>query len=118
MELNNIIHTDQVDILDFIPDYFIAASGYESRAICVAEKFSQLKCEKIVFGFDERLNDLARPENDKYFNSNGFRQIIQKTHGTPDYDSIFSGHHSDRVHVLVDISVMTRDWYHSLLKTE
>ena len=82
VELNNIIHTSPEEIVDFQPDYFIAASGYESRAICVANKFGQLECKKIAFGFDERLNDLSRPGNDMYFKSQGFRQIKQKTHGT------------------------------------
>ncbi len=116
MELNNIIHTNSDDILDFNPDYFIAASGYETRATMVAKKFSHLECEKIALGFDEHQKDLSRPENDQYFKHNGFKQLIQKTHGSPDFDSIFKGLTSDRVHVLVDISVMTRNWYHELLK--
>ena len=116
MELNNIIHTNSGDILDFEPDYFIAASGYETRATCVAKKFTHTACEKIALGFDEHLNDLSRPKNDKYFKANGFRQIIQETHGSPNFDSIFNGHTADRIHVLIDISVMTRNWYHELLK--
>jgi hypothetical protein len=116
MELNNIIHTTSGDIHDFDPDFFIAASGYETRATCVAKTVSHLDCKKIAFGFDEYLNDLSRPENDKYFKTNGFKQITQKTHGSPNFESIFSEHTSDRVHVLVDISVMTRNWYHELLK--
>lgn len=116
MELNNIIHTGEQQIQNFKPDFFIAASGYESRAICVAKKFSELQCEKIVFAFDEHRNDLSRTANDNYYKSQGFRQIIQKTHQSPDYNEIFDQLKYDRVHVLVDISVMTRDWYHGLLK--
>ncbi len=116
MELNNIIHTNPEDLLDFHPDFFIAASGYETRARFIPGKLKHLDCEKIAFGFDEHLNDISRPENDKYFKDQGFRQIIQKTHSSPNYETLFGGIESKRVHVLIDISVMTRDWYHGLLK--
>lgn len=116
MELNNIIHTKPEDILDFEPDLFIAASGYETRAICIPKKFQHLKCKKIAFGFDERRKELSRPANDRYFRENGFSVIIQKTHSIPDFSRIFEEFDMKRIHVLIDISVMTKDWYHGLLK--
>lgn len=116
MDLTNIIHSLPEDLLDFQPDIFIAASGYESRATSVPDKFKHLTCDKIVLGFSDRLNDIARPENDKYFKEHGFKQLIQAKHSSPDYNRIFKGYSSRDIHVLVDISVMTRDWYHGLLK--
>ncbi len=116
MELNNIIHTKPEDLLDFKPDIFIAASGYESRAICIPKKFQHLECKKIAFGFDEHLRDLSRQDNDKYFKENGYSLIIQKTHSTPDFSKIFDEYKQEKIHLLIDISVMTKDWYHGLLK--
>lgn len=116
MELNNIIHTNSRDSLDFEPDLFIAASGYETRATSIPKKFQHLKCKKIAFGFKEHSRDLSRPANDKYFKEHNFSLIIQKSHATPDFTKIFEAFDLERIHVLIDISVMTKDWYHGLLK--
>lgn len=116
MELNNIIHIKPEEILDFEPNLFIAASGYESRAIFIPQKFKHLKCKKLAIAFNEHSRELSRPANDKYFRENGFTLMNQKARVSPDYSKIFSEFKQKRLHVLIDISVMTRDWYHGLLK--
>jgi len=116
MEFLDIVHNPGDDPISFGPDVFIAASGYESRSTAIPRKVEGLDCRKVAITFTEYSKELQRPENDKYFKSQGFEMLPASGFEIPDYSKVLLPSGSDKLKVLIDISVMTRTWYHGLLK--
>lgn len=117
MEILDIIHYPKGDPFDYNPEVFIAASGYESRSTLLPRKLEGISCRKIVFGFKEYSTELMRPENDSYFHSHGYEFYTASGNEDPNFEKIFQEISIGGLKVMVDISVMTRKWYHSLLRT-
>jgi len=115
VELIDITHIEKQSVTDFYPDLIIAASGYESRAICITEYFTTLHSEKVVLAFKDHARDHARKENDRYFSEGGYKFISCSAKSTPDYKSVFAGFDQLQLNVFVDMSAMPRKWIHSLL---
>lgn len=103
-------------------DVFITASGFESRAVCQAQKYAKNSRDKISLGFTGHPNDRIRRKNDSIFKKLGFEEIIideaddENTH----LDNIVK--HilkysciQDNVTIYIDYSCMTRHWYSYLL---
>jgi len=110
--------------LDSEYDLMICASGYESRAIYVAEALLSRSANKVnglVLAFDEHKEILARPQNDKFFEKFRFESKICIGASTENAEVIIS----EKLHqlkrskpskILVDISSMTRAWYGAVVK--
>ncbi|MBI3235185.1 MAG: hypothetical protein HYZ42_14315 [Bacteroidetes bacterium] len=101
-------------------DYFIAASGFESRATLQAEKFSFSSNKKYVFGFESETEDSIRIKNDRFFKNQGFTaSIINGEDATISqlFDIIREIESNQKLElvVYVDYSCMTRNWYSYLL---
>lgn len=103
-------------------DLFISASGFESRAIFQAQKFSILSKEKLSLAFSSEMNDKNRKFNDDYFSKNGFSlPILDGEESTCEYlnsiiDKItYLCDNQDNVVVYIDYSCMTKNWYSYLL---
>ncbi|MDA3823078.1 MAG: hypothetical protein PF450_10790 [Bacteroidales bacterium] len=116
MEFTNIIHSPEEEISDFKADLFIAGCGYESRSICIPQRISNISCRKIALCFTEHSKDLSRPANENYYKENNYELVFSSGEIAPDYDQIFRSLDKLDLKVMIDISVMTRTWYHSILK--
>jgi len=117
MELGRIVHVETDNIISgFSPDIFIAASGYESRATAIAEMLKDVPARKIVLSYKELNRDLNRPQNDLFFKKAGFQSFTFSGQEIPDFKAVFGQINTRRLNILLDISCMTRRWYHSLLQ--
>lgn len=115
MELIDFVQIPSAFIPDFEPDIFIAASGYESRSLVIPQKLNNPGRRKVVLAFTERRKYPRRPKNDQYFRDNNYEFFYTSGFGEPDFESIFSQYNQDELKILIDISVMTRKWYYTLL---
>jgi len=116
MEFIELIHEPAGESLDFQPHLFIAASGYESRSTIIPESFGQSNAIKIAFAFTEFSKELQRPKNDQFYLANQYELIPTSSEEAPDYEAIFNRFKGHELKVMIDISVMPRLWYHSLLR--
>lgn len=116
MEFIELIHEPVGEIFDFQANVFIAASGYESRSIIIPKALGPNNAIKVAFAFKEFSKELARSGNDQFFQKNQFELIHNSGNEAPDYESIFSRINGHELKVMIDISVMTRRWYHSFLR--
>lgn len=116
MELINVVHAPDGEISDFNADLFIAATGYESRSICIPEIISAKNCKKAVIAYKDHKSDVARPANDNFFKENGYEFIYATGFEIPEISHLFNQFQSQEIKLMIDISVMTRQWYHSMLK--
>jgi len=100
-------------------EYFICASGFESRATLQAEKLQQIAKKKIVFGFSSESEDKVRIKNDKFFTKHGFSSSVingEDTIISQIRDLVDEIESKDLSQVIyVDYSCMTRNWYSYLL---
>jgi hypothetical protein len=116
MEFFDLSYIPANAITEFTPDLFITASGYESRSINVAQKFQNPGKKRIAFAFSECLNDIDRPENDLFFRKFNYNLLPFSGDEEPDYESLLQEFQGDQLKILIDISVMTRLWYHTFIK--
>lgn len=116
MEITELIHDPSSTLPDFKPDLFIAGSGYESRSTCIPSRFNDPGERKLVIAFKECQKVLHRKENDRYFSERNYEFLWTAEDEAPAYNEIFEAMNSSTLRVMVDISVMTRVWYHALLK--
>jgi hypothetical protein len=116
MEFTDIIHAPEEEISDFNADLFLAGCGYESRSIYIPKKVSNISCRKIALSFTEHTKDLSRPENDVFFKENNYEILSISGGKSPDFDQIFKSFNKPELKVIIDISAMTRTWYHSILR--
>lgn len=116
MDLTEFLHIDIGDDAAFHPHLVIGASGYESRSTCIPRYLESVDSEKVAIGFRECRKDLARPQNDRYFQQSGYRQVLCGAHEIPDFSEMIGIPGEGEFRILADISVMTRMWYHGLLK--
>jgi hypothetical protein len=103
-------------------DYFIAASGFESRATFQAKKYKGIAKKKLVIGFCNEMDDSNRIENDSFFKEADFKSIIVSkdevdvTIFKEIVFDVFSDFESqDHLDIYIDYSSMTKNWYASLL---
>lgn len=113
MKLNEIgsVSVDEIRAQDF--DLAILASGYESRAVHVAETLSDIRVRrKVALGFTDRINE-RRKKNDQCLETAGFR--IVEAHGDdPEALAQVIAETQEEVgepKILIDITSMTRAWY-------
>ena len=100
------------DISHVSYDYFIVASGYESRCTYLAQQMLPIDTHKYVIAFKDKRKMLYRPYNDQWFKENDFtffqapsydeKQIISIL------DKIFDNKNKSCLNVLVDYSCMTK----------
>ena len=115
------INSDELNLLKL--DFFIASSGFESRAIAQTEKYSQNSNIKIVLGFSNELDDETRIYNDSIFEKNNFsEQIIMQGEekSIEELNKIINtidnySNNQECTRVYIDYSCMTRNWYSYLL---
>ncbi len=100
----------------------IAASGYEKRAVHVANELSGATADRrIALAFADHRRTLSRPENDALFKSLGY-ELIPADGSTASATEtlirdVLTTSAGPSASVLVDYSSMTRVWYASLLST-
>lgn len=116
MELINVVHAPEGEISDFNTDLFIAATGYESRAICIPEMITAISCKKVVIAYKDHQSDVARPANDSFFREKEYEFIYATGFEVPEISHLFKQLPSGELNLMIDISVMTRQWFHSMLK--
>lgn len=116
MEFTDIIHSPWEEIADFNADLFIAGCGYETRSICIPQSLSKISSKKIALCFNEHTKEISRPANDVFYKKNNYELYYCSGDSAPDYNKIFSPFRKNELKVMIDISVMTRTWYHSILK--
>lgn len=115
MELIDFIQIPSESKSDFEPDLLIVSSGYESRSLVIPQKLNNPGQRKVALAFSERRKYLYRSKNDEYFRDNNYEIIYTTGFGAPDFESIFNKYKQDELKILIDISVMTRKWYHAFL---
>lgn len=106
------------EVQNKIFDFFIAASGFESRASFQAKEFIGIARSKIVLGFKSESGHPNRLINDNYFKKNGFEFIIIDSEVA---DNMKLKDIVDRINqvaikqtnvdVYIDYSSMTKNWY-------
>lgn len=116
VELINITHFSDQPEPGFNPDLFITASGYESRSTCIPKKLNDPGRKKVVLAFSDHKKEQVRNENDKYFRDHGYAFFLTKPFGHPDFAPIFSDLDQENIRILIDITLMTRRWYHGFLQ--
>ncbi|MEX0988289.1 MAG: hypothetical protein WD052_12505 [Bacteroidales bacterium] len=116
MELLDLTITPTGNISDFKPDLFIAASGYEARSVLIPKSLNNPGRRKIALAYTEYTKEFSRRENDLYFKNNDYELIYSPGFRGPDFHTVFNGYEEKELKILIDISVMTRNWYHALLK--
>ena len=118
----NIIQPKIEDFKKTSIDFFIVASGYESRARTQAEKYAIQAKNKIALGFSSEKDDIIRKQNDKILSKLGFSiSIINGEESTNiklfkiikeiEKYALGQGH----TNILIDYSSMTRNWYSYLI---
>jgi hypothetical protein len=119
MQLKQIQDND-IEVFDF--SIFIAASGFESRAVLQAQKYAGNSEKKISLGFIGYSDDKVRLKNDSIFKDMGFdmRTIDEDSDENVQLDSIVDSISScvrkeDKTRIYIDYSCMTRNWYSYLL---
>jgi len=116
MEFTDIKHIPFGEISDFDADIFFAGCGYETRSVCIPRMLSNISCRRIALCFTEHTRDISRPENELFYKENNYELHNYSGQDIPDYDQFFKVFNKRELNVMVDISVMTRTWYYSLLK--
>lgn len=118
----NINQIDYNEICDDV-DFFITASGYESRTKLQAASILK-KCDScFVLGFKEFVDNPVRIENDKFFRENNINYKI--INNNDDLNLIIKeifNQISDRVEkselvvkLYIDYSCMPKNWYSAIL---
>lgn len=120
MQLTNTVQINEAALAGLDFDFFVGASGYETRATFAVSRLrsSRLR-KKLVFGFEDRRS-LQREENDRIFSrqgctiapiagdsGQGVRAILRN------WLSALSGSHR---RILVDYTSMTRSWYAGVIE--
>ncbi len=117
----DLLHRQQVSF-DYLYsnniDLVIGVSGYEKRSPYLMERIKLGNETKLVLGFEERLDELNRPENDRIFSDLGFHPIIVSGNKPLDVEALL-GHLPSRerteLTILLDYSCMTKPWYASFI---
>lgn len=120
MKIKYLKQIDKTEILNNNFDLFIAASGYEIRAIYLS-KYIHHKCkDKIVFSFADQSEETTRKVNDNYFSENEFNSYQltgnDHTHIIDILDEYITGFEGKTLSILIDYSSMTRVWYGTIIK--
>jgi hypothetical protein len=105
------VYSDKIDLV-------IGVSGYERRSPYLVERMKLGNEIKVVLAFEERKDEMNRPDNDRIFQDLGFRFIHESGDSCPDMGRIFSlipQVTGDSVTLLVDYSCMTKLWYSSVI---
>jgi hypothetical protein len=116
-----LIFTQQVSFDDlYISDFdlIIAVSGYESRSTYLVERIKLQNELKTVLAFEEKTDELHRPENDEKYRQMGFHFIMQSGDIVVDTDSLLNllpDRNKDSLNILIDYSCMTKLWYASII---
>lgn len=116
MELINITHFSAQPEPGFEADLFIAGSGYESRSTCIAKKLNNPGRKKVVLAFSDHQKEQVRNKNDQYFRDHGYEIFLTKPFGEPDFAPLFRDLDQEHINILIDITLMTRRWYHGFLQ--
>lgn len=111
----------RIDQLPSSVDLFLSASGYEERASYAAERLDFIEAgRKVAVGFAEQ-KVLARAENDRRFQKEGF-QIVESRGDEMDVvrrivgDTVRAPSDGERSTLLIDYTSMTRVWYAGVLR--
>jgi len=116
-----LISTQQVPFNDlYINDFdlIIAVSGYESRSTYLVERIKLQNQIKTVLAFEEKTDELHRPENDEKYRQMGFHVVMQSGNTIVDTDSLLNllpDRNKESLNILIDYSCMTKLWYASII---
>lgn len=101
-------------------DLVLAASGFESRSRSILEALPSPGGRRVVVGFSEFRNDMARPANDRAFATAGYETICESGNSSAAIRSIMCGLLENAgfssIRLLIDISSMTRVWYSAVVQ--
>lgn len=111
--------SDDLKNIDF--DIFVGASGFEKRAAHSLQFLNLSRIEqKLVFGFEDRINQ-QRSLNDHIYENFGFLRINTDGDGGPTLRATIlnaiESSQKDSVRILIDYSSMTRSWYAAIIST-
>lgn len=99
-------------------DLVIAVSGYEKRSPYLMERIKLGNETKLVLGFDEMVDELNRPENDRKFRELGFHPVLFSGDKGLNVEALLEhlpDKKTDELTILVDYSCMTKPWYASII---
>lgn len=110
------------DISEWKFDLFIAASGFESRAIFQSSILKNIPKRRFSLGFNNETKDSTRLINDEFFKENNFIQTVldgdttDLTQLSKILNETFESSKSNgECNIYVDYSSMTRNWYGYIL---
>jgi hypothetical protein len=120
MELNTTVQVTLNDLAAQSFDILIAASGYETRSIFLAQRISSVQVnKKVVLAFSERKEEFSRPFNDKVFVQLGFEFIPSSMNSTSEIINLLektcAAKKSDDLNILIDYSSMPKLWYDAII---
>ena len=99
-------------------DLVIAVSGYEKRSPYLMERIKLGDETKLVLCFEEMINEMNRPENDRIFRELGFHPVVLSGNERLNLEAILDhlpDKKRDELTILVDYSCMTKPWYASFI---
>ncbi|MFO7656713.1 MAG: hypothetical protein R6W78_06565 [Bacteroidales bacterium] len=119
MELMHHYQVSYRELLTEKFDFIIAASGYQKRCTFLAENLPYGDAEKLVIKYDEQGNTEWRYENEKVFDSLGYRYVKTEATDTVEIEKLMqrlcSGRICQNLNVLIDYSCMPRKWYAAII---
>jgi hypothetical protein len=122
ISLMDLLHTEQVSFdqvyLNDI-DLVIGVSGYEKRSPYLMERIKLGNEKKLVLAFEERMDEMNRPENDRIFGDLGFEFVYISGNSGLDIEGLLSyipARNKDVLRILIDYSCMTKPWYASFIE--
>jgi hypothetical protein len=120
MKLKNAFQQKYSEIKNEKFDVIFAASGYEKRCTQLIEKINLKGAKKIVFAFEEHVQEEQRIVNDKKFARLGFEPYSAKEGSYIEIIEILNDVLrtlliKNQLNVLVDYSCMTKVWYATIV---
>ncbi len=120
MKLTSTAQIEQIEMVNVRADIFLAASGYEARAIyALGHIRPELIPAKVAFGFTDRITP-ERQDNDRAFDRAGV--LVVATSGDSGdtvlevVQDLLGKCQGDEIQMLIDYSSMTRTWYAAIIK--
>ncbi|MBN2611950.1 MAG: hypothetical protein JXB00_10375 [Bacteroidales bacterium] len=117
-----LMHHYQVSFKELLTekfDFVIAASGYQKRCTFLAENMRYGDAEKLVITYDEQGKTEWRIENEKMFESFGFKSVKTLATDTDEIEKLMQrvcgGRICQNLNVLIDYSCMPRKWYAAIV---
>ena len=100
-------------------DLVIGVTGYEKRSPYLMERIKLSNELKFVLAFEERKDELNRPQNDRIFEQLGFQFVPVSGNEGLNVGELLEHlprAKKDELWILVDYSCMTKPWYASFIE--